>query len=68
MRLVEDDEAGAAEGEHEGRSEALHDVLAVHSVRHEGHGPGVSVLVGGAANAGGFHYHVVNNTTCYKEV
>ena len=61
MRLVEDDHADAAEGEHEGGGEALHDVLAVDAVLHEGHGPGVAALVGRRPHRRGLNDHVVDD-------
>lgn len=45
VRPVQDDEAEAPHGEEEAGGQALHDVLAVDSVGHEGHGTGVTVLV-----------------------
>ena len=36
VRVVQDDEPQAPQREHEGGGQALHDVLAVHPVRHEG--------------------------------
>jgi len=66
--LVQDDHARPTQGEHEAASQPLHDVLPVHPVGHEGHGPGVAMLVCGAAHARRLHDHIVNNSTCDHEV
>ena len=66
MRLVEDDHADAAEGEHEGGGEALHDVLAVDAVLHEGHRPRVAALVRRRAHGGRLHDHVVDDAAWRK--
>ena len=59
--LVQNDEADAAEGEHEGGGQTLHDVLAVDAVLHEGHGAGVPLLVRRRTHGRGLHYHVVDD-------
>ena len=64
MGLVQDDHPGPAQAEHEARGQALHDVLAVDSVGHEGHRSLVTMLICGAANTGGLHNYIINNTTC----
>ena len=66
MGLVQHDEAGAAQDEHEGGCQALHDVLPVDAVLHEGHGAGVAVLVGRGPHRRGLHDHVVDDAAWRK--
>ena len=61
MGLVEHDEAGAAQDEHEGGCQALHDVLPVDPVLHECHRPGVPVFVRGGTHGRGLHDHIVDD-------
>lgn len=61
MGLVHYDEAQAADREEEAAGQSLHDILGVHSVRHEGHGARVSVLVDSGANTGRFHDHIIDD-------
>ena len=63
MGLVEDDHPRPAETEHEAGGQALHDVLAVDSVGHEGHRSLVTMFICGAANTGRLHNYIINNST-----
>jgi hypothetical protein len=60
--LIENDETQTAESEQKAGSQSLHYVLAVDTPRHKGHRSGITILIGGAANARRFHDHVVNNS------
>jgi len=66
--LVQHDKAQPAQEEHEGGRQALHDVLAVDAVLHEGHRPRVPVLVGGRSHGGRFDDDVIDDASRHQEV
>ena len=68
VSLVEDNETGAAQREHEAGGKALHDVLAVDSVLHECHRPRVTVLICCGTHWWGFDNDVIDKAAGNQEI
>jgi len=68
VRLVEQDEAETAQGEHETRREAFHDVLTVDTIRHECDRSRIPAFVSGGTDTRRLDNHVVDDATTDEEV
>jgi len=66
--FLHDNVTETSHSEEEARGESFHDVLAVHSVRHEGHGTGVSLIISGGPDTWRFNDDVIDDTTGDEKV